>query len=204
MDKYFELQSKYKLGTTIRGIVIHCDEIDPNKKYLNGSIILNCESNVKGYLPYDYLLDDIADFNNNEIPEIGTELNLTVINWRDDGLTLSNKTNDRTQEATKFDEFYKLIESEFPLNEEKTGTVKEVKPFGIFVDFGYKYFGLIDIGHIKWNEGIQLPYDMKDWPKAGEKINCKISYYRFWDRQIGLGWIPNKKNDLQHNICDHN
>ena len=112
MDKYFEFQNKYKLGSSIEGEIINLEEIGYEEKYLNGSIILNCDPNIKGYLPYNFLFDDIGGFKESEIPEIGTRMDLIVVDWREDGLTLSNKTNDRTIEATRFKEYYKLIKNE--------------------------------------------------------------------------------------------
>ena len=63
-------------------------------------------------------------------------------------------------------------------------------PFGLFIDIGSPFIGLIDIGHSNFNRGKKLSHNNSGWPKEGDSIKCVIAYYRFNDRQIGLGWTP--------------
>jgi len=95
------------------------------------------------------------------------------------------------QQVSHYQAFYQFIET---LQEGTitTGVVEAIVPFGMFIDLGYPYPGLVDIGHTDFNRGNRLPIDFMERIKQGDKIQCVISYFRFEARQIGLGWLENK------------
>ena len=125
------------------------------------------------------------------IPKIGDSVETVVFNFVDDTLYLSAKPHDlRPETIADWANYYAYIES-LNLGDQTTGFVKQAMPFGLFVDLGSPYVGLIDIGHSPFSGGQRLPYDYEEWPKVGDQIRCNIGYFRFHNRQIGLGWIPN-------------
>lgn len=75
------------------------------------------------------------------------------------------------------------------------GVVVQARQFGLFINLGGPFLGLIDIGHRSFNGGVPLPADTTNWPKAGDEISCVISYFRLHGQQIGLGWSPTSATD---------
>lgn len=153
-------------------------------------VFLKSNSVYKVVLPIEYLFEDGDKFEKKILPLLGREIEVAVRNHVNDTLYVSARASDLAQEKIQgYRDFYKFIE-EKKQGDVIRGTVLEVMPFGVFVDMGSPYFGLIDIGHNSFNRGEQLPLDFTKWPQIGEPINCVISYYRFSNKQIGLGWLP--------------
>lgn len=125
------------------------------------------------------------------IPSIGSKIETVVSNFVDGTLYLSAKPHDlKSSTVQEWRDFYTHI-SALAVGHEITGIVEKKTSFGLFVNIGSPYVGLIDIGHLSFNRGHELPLDYDAWPKAGDNICCIIAYFRFHGRQIGLGWLPN-------------
>ena len=204
MDSYQILKSIHKVGHPLTGKVIgYKQPIDHHGMLIGGEVFLNTSSEYKVVLPYDYLFEERKNFDKTLLPEIGCRIKAVVKNHVDDILYVSSKPSDLEQtEIQKFKEYYKFIEQ----NKEGRivkGIVKKIMSFGLFVDIASPFIGLIDIGHSSFNRGKRLSHNNLEWPKEGDRISCIIAYYRFHDRQIGLGWNPNKENDLQHYVKMH-
>lgn len=189
MDSYEILKKVHKVGHPISGIVKGFEKYENLAGIESCGIELETDSIYQSILPFDNLFDESKPFREELLPPIGSEIKGVVKNHVDNCLYLSAKPSDLDEKQIQgYREFYKYVES-IPEGTQKTGTVKLVKPFGIFVDLSLPFIGLIDIGHISFNGGKKLPYDPSLWPKEGESIECVISYFRFDDKQFGLGWI---------------
>ncbi|QHT70965.1 S1 RNA-binding domain-containing protein [Rhodocytophaga rosea] len=131
------------------------------------------------------------DFKEELLPERGSIIKTVIKNHIDDTLCLSVDQED-LKLVEEYQAFYQVIKT---LKEGTitSGVVKAIVPFGIFVDLGYPYQGVVDIGHTDFNGGDRLPIDFIEKLKAGDTIQCIISYFRFDDRQIGLRWLENKQ-----------
>jgi ribosomal protein S1 len=191
MDSYQILKSIHKVGHTIVGIVNGYNEpIKRNGILIGGQVILKTKSEYQVLLPYDYLFDEKKEFNEELLPKIGSRIETVIKNHVDNSLYVSARPKDLEQSTIQeYKKFYDYIEN----NKEGqivVGIVKKVMPFGLFVDLGSEFTGLIDIGHSDFNNGKKLPYDNSKWPKEGDTVRCVIAYYRFHNKQIGLGWIP--------------
>lgn len=191
MNSYQVLKSIHKVGHPLTGTVIGYEQpISHHGMLIGGRVILETSSKYKVVLPYDYLFDEKKEFDKMLLPEIGIQIETVIKNHVDDTLFVSSKPSDLEQtEIQEFRKFYEFIEN----NKEGKGVkgiVKKVMSFGLFVDIGSPFIGLIDIGHSSFNQGKKLSYDNSEWPIENEAIECVIAYYRFYNRQIGLGWTP--------------
>jgi predicted RNA-binding protein with RPS1 domain len=72
------------------------------------------------------------------------------------------------------------------------GEVIRVEPFGIFLDLGYsvlkgyQFSGIIDISTKDDDDSYGLSIDYSLWPRIGEKIHCKVVWYREDNKEISL------------------
>lgn len=76
------------------------------------------------------------------------------------------------------------------------GIVTRTQAFGLLVDLGTPYIGVIDVGHDRWSGGDPLPDDMSLWPQVGDEVDCHVKYFRLHNQQIGLGWIASKASEV--------
>lgn len=190
MDSYQVLKSIHKVGHPISGTVIGYDDFVSVSGERFCGIVVETDSEFKSILPFDYLFDNPTEFDERLLPEKGVTIDMVVKNHVDDVLYLSARPSDTSQsEIEEYKHFYSFIES-IETGDLKIGKVEKVMPFGIFVDLSIPYLALIDIGHSEFNGGERLPLDNELWPKEGDSIKCMISYFRFYNKQIGLGWIP--------------
>ncbi|WP_125916713.1 hypothetical protein [Hymenobacter coccineus] len=192
MDSYEVIRTIHKIGHPISGTVLEYRKFETAGGFIDCHIEIKANSKLKCILSYADLIEDhnYKMFKESLIPERGTRLDMVVKNCVDNTLYLSAKPSDtNAAQVEKFRDFYKFIDG-LEVGAVVKGKVEKVVPFGVFINFSTPYIGLIDIGHIEFNGGKQLPGDFSKWPKEGEIIKCVVSYYRLHSRQIGLGWIP--------------
>jgi hypothetical protein len=153
-------------------------EVETNSKY-------------KSILVYDSIQNDL-NLTNEIVPQKGTYIEMVVKSFVDQTLYLSAHPDDLNETEIKlYEDFYDLIAT-IKEGTKLKGKILKVNPFGIFVDLNFPFIGLIDIGHSNYNGGEKLPSDFFTWAKEGDSIDCIVSYYRFYNRQIGLGWLPDE------------
>lgn len=185
------LSDVHRIGSVINGTVVDRTEIHMSHGFAGGYLTVDsADSEYETILPYQHLIDDQSAFSPNVIPNIGEAIKAAVFNFVDETLYLTAKPQDLTDEAIdSWRQFYQHVDT-LTVGDTITGVVAKSMPFGLFVDIGSPYVGLIDIGHTAINRGVQLPGDLDSRPKVGEEIRCIIGYIRFRSRQVGLGWLP--------------
>jgi hypothetical protein len=187
VNSYLVLKTIHKVGHPISGIVKGYNNFGDIDNYSN------CHIEVETDSVYKSILTEWREpfVSKDQLPPIGSRIDMVVRNHVDDILYLSNNAKDlKDSTIKKYQDFYHAIES---LEEGMIveGKVAALPRFGIFVDLDIpSTIGLIDIGHTSFNGGIQLPQDTSKWPKVGDSIRCRIAYFRFCGCQIGLGWLP--------------
>ena len=190
MNSYEVLLNIHRIGSRISGVVIACDEPDNSLGTVSGRVTLQTETAYRALLPYSHMVDQLSSFSPKIIPVVGSRVDAVVFNFVDGTLYLSTKPEDLSDTTIrKWQQYYDYIGS-LTIDSTITGTVKHKVPFGLFVNIGSPFIGLIDIGHVRFNGGGQLPYDSADWPNEGDEIQCNVGYFRFHNQQIGLGWLP--------------
>ncbi len=182
----------HPIGSLLVGTITGRTEIEMTHGIPGGHVTLDTSSKFHAILPYDHLTDDHSRFKPELIPSVGSQVSTVVFNYVDGTLYLSAKPSELKSSTIKeWQDFYAYVHT-LSIGREMTGVVQKSMPFGLFVDIGSPYTGLIDIGHSSFNGGHPLPFDHTRWPRVGERIRCNIGYIRFHNRQIGLGWIPDE------------
>jgi hypothetical protein len=191
MDSYQILKSIHKVGHPLKGKVIGYNEPTEHDGIpFGGQVILKTNSKYQTLLPFECLFDEEKDFNKQLLPQIGSEIETVVRNHVEDTLYVSARPKDLHPTTIKeYQQYYPFIEE----NQEGKiveGIVTKSTPFGLFVDIGSQFMGLIDVGHSNFNRGEKLLDEQTNWPEEGDSIKCIIAYFRFDARQVGLGWNP--------------
>jgi hypothetical protein len=192
MDSWEAIRYVYKIGSPIKGIVI--DYID------DAFVLLKTSSPYKSVVPFHNLVDLDKNFTFDAhktftpeiLPAIGSEINTVVSNFGEEVLYLSAKPSDLSETTIKEWQLYYDFIDTIEIGIIVTGTVSSSQPFGLFVDIGAPYIGLIDVGHTRFNRGDPLPDEINCGFNKGDDITCRVSYFRLHNKQIGLGWMKPK------------
>jgi ribosomal protein S1 len=80
------------------------------------------------------------------------------------------------------------LKTELGVGEKLTGTVIRHEPYGVFVDIGYEYDGLIQITDFK-DEGVMTP---EEYPVIGSKISAVVLGFKDYGCQVWLGVKPSQ------------
>ncbi len=190
MNAYDILLHVHHVGSLLKGSVIARDAVTFSHGMPGGYIHLETSSRYPVLLPYAYLVDQPSEFTLSNIPEVGAQIEVVVFNCVEGRLCVSARPCDLA-EATieEWKRFYRYIGT-LEMGSPITGTVQRAVPFGLFVDIGGPYLGLVDIGFTRFYGGSRLPREYSEWPKEGDSIVCKPAYISFHNKQIGLAWLP--------------
>jgi hypothetical protein len=184
MEQWEILRYVHKVGSPIKATVIGFSEY--------GSILLETGTGFKASLSPTALEDLFVipvSYVPARLPEIGQKLDTVVYNFVDDTLHLSARPSDLSPTTIQaWQDYYDYLDS-LEIGQIIKGIVASCKPFGILVNLGSDYLGVIDVGHSRFNGGDVLPDDMSVWPVQDEEISCRVSYFRFHGKQVGLGWL---------------
>jgi hypothetical protein len=174
----------------MKGVVMSLETFDKTYNIPGGLIHLKTASEYPAVLSYYSMNDDPTEFDASKLPAIGDELNTVVFNFVDGKLHLTAQPGELADtRIEQWRRYYEFIDT-ISIGDEVTGIVKRMEPFGLFVDIGSEFIGLIDVGHARMVSTSCLPYEQSDWPLVGTRIQCKIEYLRLHNQQIGLGWLP--------------
>jgi ribosomal protein S1 len=199
MNAYEVLRDIHPIGSSLVGTVTGRTEIEMTHGFPGGHVTLDTTSEFRAILPYDHLTDNHLRFDPELIPNLGSQIATVVFNYVDGTLYLSAKPGDlKSSTIREWRDFYAYVNT-LSIGREISGVVERAVPFGLFVNIGSPYIGLIDIGHSSYYGGHSLPFDHTTWPLVGESIRCSVDYIRFHNRQIGLGWIP---DGIQNNAVN--
>jgi ribosomal protein S1 len=190
MDSWEVLRNFHHIGSPIRSTVTsHLGAGVSNGKLL-GHVTLKVDSPYPAILPYSHLVDEDDTISRIVIPKIGDQLDAVVFNFVDGSLYLTARANDLRETTIRHWQLYYDYIDTLKLGSTIVGVVEQTRRFGIFVNMGSSFLGLIDIGHSQMSGGIPLSLDPSSWPKKGDPIKCRIGYFRLHNQQVGLGWVP--------------
>jgi ribosomal protein S1 len=80
------------------------------------------------------------------------------------------------------------VKERLPVGTEVTGRVVAVRPFGVFVDLGVGFSGLLEVPNMA-GEGRKTE---ADYPQVGQVVTANVLWHRDTNQQICLtqqGWI---------------
>ena len=182
------LRYVHQIGSPMKGTVVAREDVEVRHGIPVGNLTLNTSSPYRALLPAIHLVDDLSAFSPDVIPSMGQEIEAVVFNFVDGILYLSAKPSDLAEESIKaWRDFYEYIDT-LEIGAVVEGIVTRSAPFGLFVDLGGPYVGLVDIVQTDLDGGVPLPRDYSTWPKEGEAITCRVRYVRLHGMQLGLSW----------------
>jgi ribosomal protein S1 len=86
---------------------------------------------------------------------------------------------------------WEAVKRRFPIGTVVTVRVAAAPRFGIFVDLDGGALGIIDIATMKISpDAAKLPLDHDAWPKPGENVTGRVIWYRDYNQEIDLEWLP--------------
>ena len=85
------------------------------------------------------------------------------------------------------------VKARLPIGTEVTGTVLRVMPFGVFVDLGVGFLGLLEVPNMAGeNRKTEV-----DYPQAGQTVTANVLWHSDGNQQVMLsqkGWIVEEQN----------
>ena len=133
-------------------------------------------NNIRGFLPASqldlYRVENIEQFLNQRIKVMVAEVNPAEKN-----LIVSRRAVQEREKAIKAEEFWKTAAE----GQVKTGIVRSIKPFGVFVDLGGAD-GLLPVSEMSW----QRVEDPATLFKVGDSVEVKINRIDTETRKISL------------------
>src|SRR5205823_3159061 len=131
---------------------------------------------IRGFLPASqldlYRVENIDQFVNQKMKVMVAEVNPEERN-----LIVSRRAVLERERQIKAEEFWKTIAE----GQVKTGIVRSVKPFGVFVDLGGAD-GLLPVSEISWSR-VEDPNTLF---KVGDSVEVKVNRVDHEARKIGL------------------
>ena len=163
-DQFSVIRYEHKLGSPISGIVSSLDQIEviDGSDYPSGCIHLKTKSLYPTILPYNlsgYGLEDLKNVDSSKFPSIGEKINAVVFNFVDGRLYLTSKPSELLDSRIKkWQQYYNYIDT-IEIGEIVLGSVKRKEVFGLFIDIGSEFEGIIDIASSRIENTTQLPLD---------------------------------------------
>ncbi|HEX4607572.1 MAG TPA: S1 RNA-binding domain-containing protein, partial [Urbifossiella sp.] len=155
------------------GMVVEAKVTGTNKNKTGLTIEVN---GIKGFLPASqldmYRVEDIEQFVNQRVKVMVAEVNPAERN-----LIVSRRAVLERERQVKAEQFWATIQQ----GQTKSGIVRSVKPFGVFVDLGGAD-GLIPAGELSW----QRVKDPAELFKVGDNVEVQVARVDFEARKIGL------------------
>ena len=189
IDAWSVVRHTHRLGSCMLGVVSSLDAINVTSDNPGGFIHLQTKSEFPALLPYHSLQDEASMFGESVVPLIGDEIETVVSNFVDGRLYLSAKPQElKISRKQQWLRYYEYIDS-VNFGDKVSGIVRQVEPFGLFVDIESEFIGVIDVVHSRLAGG-QFPQDRSCWPPVGSRIECRFEHPRLHNQQIGLGWSP--------------
>ena len=80
------------------------------------------------------------------------------------------------------DQTWDDVKQLFPVGTEVTGVVQSVHPFGVFIDLGVSFPGLIMVPELAG----ESPKQIEDYPQIGQMVSAKVLWHRDSNQQVCL------------------
>jgi hypothetical protein len=195
-EQWRDVQDRFPIGTLIEGIVSEWQFLDmayrsPGYEVGTPDILM-----VEVELPFAASIlgwgftDHLTDLSPEAYPRVGESIQAVICNYHDYHIYLSARPHDLVPESIqRWRQWHELLRT-IHIGQVVTGTVTHVMHFGLFLELGLGFIGLIDIvGHTHY-PGQYLPRNPDHWPKVGDSLRCMIRYYQ--GHEIGLSWMKDE------------
>ncbi len=163
------LDPEIKEGSVVKGRIVNIEDY---------GAFLEVQPGVEGLIHVSEVTWSNQPINAREFFKLGQEheAKIVTIDREDRKMSLSLK------QLTK--DPWSDIEDRFPLNSRHTGEVKNLTPYGVFVELEEGIGGMIHISDLSWTKRFQHP---SEFTKVGENIDIVVLDIDKNNRKLSLG-----------------
>ncbi|OJU73732.1 MAG: 30S ribosomal protein S1 [Bacteroidetes bacterium 47-18] len=156
-------------GSTVKGKVVNIEDYGAFLEILPG---------VEGLVHVSEITWSSQPINAKEFFKMGDEYEAKVVTLDREDRKMSLSIKQLT------DDPWGDIENKFPENSRHTGVVKNITPYGVFVELETGIGGMIHISDLSWTKRYNNP---SEFTKVGEKIDVVILSIDKENRKLSLG-----------------
>jgi len=156
-------------GAHIKGKVVNIEDYGAFLEIMPG---------VEGLVHVSEITWSSQPINAKEFFKLGEEHEAVVVTLDKDERKMSLSIKQLTQDP------WDTIENKFPIDSRHTGTVKNITPYGVFVELETGIGGMIHISDLSWIKRYNHP---SEFVKTGEKIDVAILSIDKENRKLALG-----------------
>jgi small subunit ribosomal protein S1 len=156
-------------GATVKGKVVNIEDYGAFLEILPG---------VEGLVHVSEITWSSQPINAKEFFKVGEEYEAKIVTLDKDERKMSLSIKQLTEDP------WEHIESIFPIDSRHKGTVKNITPYGVFVELSQGIGGMIHISDLSWIKRFNHP---SEFTKTGEQIDVVILGIDKDNRKLSLG-----------------
>ena len=156
-------------GAHVKGKVVNIEDYGAFLEIMPG---------VEGLVHVSEITWSSQPINAKEFFKLGEEYEAVVVTLDKDERKMSLSIKQMTQDP------WDTIENKFPVDSRHTGVVKNITPYGVFVELETGIGGMIHISDLSWIKRYNHP---SEFVKVGEKIDVAILSIDKENRKLALG-----------------
>jgi small subunit ribosomal protein S1 len=156
-------------GAHVKGKVVNIEDYGAFLEIMPG---------VEGLVHVSEITWSSQPINAKEFFKLGEEYQAVVVTLDKDERKMSLSIKQMTADP------WDTIENRFPLDSRHTGTVKNITPYGVFVELEVGIGGMIHISDLSWIKRYNHP---SEFVKTGDKIDVAILSIDKENRKLALG-----------------
>jgi small subunit ribosomal protein S1 len=156
-------------GSTVKGKVVNIEDYGAFLEILPG---------VEGLVHVSEITWSSQPINAKEFFKMGDEYEARVVTLDKEDRKMSLSIKQLTEDP------WGEIEAKFPENSKHEGTVKNITPYGVFVELETGIGGMIHISDLSWTKRFNNP---SEFTKVGDKIDVMILSIDKENRKLSLG-----------------
>jgi small subunit ribosomal protein S1 len=156
-------------GSVVKGRVVNIEDYGAFLEILPG---------VEGLVHVSEITWANTPINAKEFFKLGDEYEAKIVTLDKNTRKMSLSIKQLTQDP------WNTIEDKFPLDSRHTGTVKNITPYGVFVELEPGIGGMIHISDLSWMKRLNHP---SEYVKSGESIDVMILNIDKDNRKLQLG-----------------
>jgi small subunit ribosomal protein S1 len=156
-------------GATVKGKVVNIEDYGAFLEILPG---------VEGLVHVSEITWSSQPINAKEFFKVGEEYEAKIVTLDKDERKMSLSIKQLTEDP------WEAIENIFPIDSRHKGTVKNITPYGVFVELSQGIGGMIHISDLSWIKRFNHP---SEFTKTGEEIDVVILGIDKDNRKLSLG-----------------
>ena len=163
------LAEEIKEGTTVKGRIVNIEDY---------GAFLEIQPGVEGLIHVSEVTWSNQPVNAREYFKIGSELEAKVVTIDREDRKMSLSVKQLSKDP------WSDIEEKFPVNSRHSGEVKNLTPYGVFVELQEGIGGMVHISDLSWTKRYSHP---SEFTKVGSSIDCVILEIDKDNRKLSLG-----------------